>query len=98
MHPFTPRVPDLSLDALGLIPFFLNEADERPAAEQFDSHYGWRPMDGWTLKGDVLHYGGEPPLAPLFEAQLRDEKVYVYDYAWVAIVKPDGTFEVSRMD
>jgi hypothetical protein len=95
---------------LGIIPLFLNERDERPAAAQINDEYahggGWRPMgnDKWTLKRDIheLVYdeGSEDAehYIPLASAQLRDEKLFFYDCAWVAIVQPDGSFEVARLD
>jgi hypothetical protein len=29
---------------------------------------------------------------------LRDEEIRFYDYSWLAIVQPDGSFEVARVD
>jgi hypothetical protein len=90
---------------LGMIPYFLNPADPRPAAEQFDANYqhggGWLPMRKWqmvNLEVGVIRYPGDPPKKPLAWMQLRDEKIFVYESAWVAIVQPNGTFEVARMD
>jgi len=97
--------PGTHPDLLGEIPHFVNEADDRPAAEQFDDNYahggGWRPMEKWELDPDgcaITYPGGDPPLKPLAFATLRDELILVYPHAWVVIVQNDGTFEVSRMD
>jgi hypothetical protein len=52
---------------------------------------------------DGLVYPGDPKLPLLAEATLhagseRPEVVRFYDCALVAVVQPDGSFEVSRMD
>ena len=72
---------------------------------------GWRPLKGWMMDEDyVLTYPSppedgppDPPLHPLFSAEHDRgggvmEKVFFYDSAWVNVVQPDGSFEVSRMD
>lgn len=90
-------------EALGLIPMFLFEEDPRGAAAQFHERYahggGWSPMAGWKLGpvGEIM-YPGEPALAPIAFAVLRDEIIRVYPHAWVSITQVDGRFEVSRMD
>jgi len=44
--------PGTDLNLLGLIPGMVKEADNRKAAEQFDSNYahggGWRPMPTYS--------------------------------------------------
>lgn len=90
-------------EVLGLIPLFLNEHDERPAAEQFNEHYahggGWRPFEGFTMEEDQsIIYPGDLALRPIARATLREEKIIVYPLAWVAVVQLDGSFEISRMD
>ena len=73
---------------------------------------GWRPMTGWshryvTLRdaaGDAIAdalaitYPGDPPYKPVALIEFRDEKVWVYPHAWVAIEKADDSVEISRMD
>lgn len=93
---------------LGIIPLFLDMNDPRPAAEQINDEYahggGWRTMDGFTMEPDhTLTYPSgvdhpEERYVPLATATLRDEQLFFYDCAWVAIVQPDGTFEVARLD
>lgn len=93
-------------DMLGLIPEFLSEDDPRPAREQFNEAYahggGWRPFEGFVMAGpDDLYwllYPGDPPTRSLACCRLRDELIIVYQHAWVAIVQPDGTYEIARMD
>jgi len=96
-------VPRTSEETLGLIPHFLHDTDARPAREQLDANYshggGWSPMPGFKMFPDKsIQYPGDPPMQPIARMKLREETIYVYPYAWVAIVKPDGKFEISRMD
>ena len=104
LHPHGP-------DLVGLIPTFLSERDPRGAAEQFNERYafggGWRPMDGWKTErvrrigqDEVLdiRYPGDPPYAPVAKIAFRDETIWVYQYAWVAIEAASGSVEISRMD
>lgn len=94
--------PEMTLDQLGNIPFFLYD-NAASAREQLDLGYrfagGWRPFHGHTLHADnSLSYPGDPPLMPLAQARLRDELIVFYDHSWVAIIQPDRSFEVARMD
>lgn len=93
--------PEMTLDHLGFIPEFINTDDPRGAAKQIDEAYisGWSPFPGFEMKanGDLL-YPGDPPTRLLAEAKLREETIRFYDHAWLAIVQPDGTFEVARLD
>lgn len=93
--------PQFRPDMLGYIPTFLNEDDPRPVREQFNHAYsgGWRPFPGFEMlpNGDMA-YPGDPPTELLAETKLRNETIRFYDCAWVAIVQPDGSFEVCRMD
>jgi hypothetical protein len=94
--------PEASPEHLGFIPSFLNEDDPRPAREQIDANYrhggGWSPFVGFAMTRDVLCYPGDPPMSALAETKLREETIRVYDYSWVAIVQPDGTWEVACLD
>lgn len=98
-------------DFVGFIPTFLEDDDPRPAAEQFNERYafggGWRPMNGWKTEkvrrigqNEVLdiRYPGDPPYAPVARLRLRDETIWVYRDAWVAIEQVDGSVEIARMD
>jgi hypothetical protein len=88
---------------LGLLPDFLSDRDPRPAAAQIDQNYahggGWRPQQGFTLlPSKTLTYPGDPPLQPVAMTRLRDETLLFYPHAILAIVQPDGAFEVCRVD
>ena len=105
MISFYPDQPGLDPEVLGFIPHFLDGYDDRPAREQLDENYNrlagcsWNPIDSFTMSptGELLH-PDDPPLPPLASAKLRDETIRVYDYGFVSITQPDGTFEAARMD
>jgi hypothetical protein len=88
---------------LGLLPGMLDDMDPRPAKDQFNESYthggGWRPFKGHKLQSNnSLTYPGDPPLYPLARLQFRDELILFYLGSWVAIIQPDRTYEVCRMD
>lgn len=91
-------------DYLGFIPLFLDEYNPAPAKEQFNHNYahggGWSPINGFTFDPETLTitYPGDPPHEAVAKAKLRDETIIVYPFAWVLILQPDGSYEVSRMD
>ena len=97
------RHPQATFEMLGYLPAFVGDADPRPAREQFNTSYshagGWAPFKGFKMlpNGD-LSYPGDPPTRLLYETKLRNETIRFYEHAWVAIVQPDGKFEVCRMD
>lgn len=101
MLEWTQKHPQATYDHLGYIPNFLDEADERSAEKQFDEKYcgGWNPMKGFRMldNGD-MQYPGDPPTRLLWQTVLHDQKVRVYESAWVAVVEPDGSFAVARLD
>jgi hypothetical protein len=90
-------------DFVGLIPLFLDEGNPASAREQFNKSYahggGWMPMPGWKMNvlGQII-YPGDPPMTPVAVAKLRDETIFIYRHAWVAIVQKDFAFEVARVD
>lgn len=93
--------PGCTSDHIGFIPTFLNDSDPRPAKEQINYNYigGWCPMPEFKLlPNGSLEYPGDPILPMLAMTRLRDEIIRVYEFAWVSIEQPDGTFEVSRVD
>jgi hypothetical protein len=97
------RHPDFRPDMLGFLPLMFSAADPRSAREQVDDNYahggGFRAFHGFTMlpNGD-LSYPGDPPARLLAETKLRDETIRLFEHAWVAIIQPDGTWEVCRMD
>lgn len=94
--------PKMTLEHLGYIPDWLSEANPKSAREQLNDGYafgGWRPFRGFKLRHDnALLYPGDPPTIPLAQAKLRDELIVFYSHSWVAVIQPDRSFEVCRMD
>jgi hypothetical protein len=96
--------PRFSADMLGpYLPFFLRVDDTRKAAEQFDSAYrfgGWQSFGkGFELRKDnSLKYPGDPPQPPLAQCKLGDELVVLYPSDFVAVIQPDRSFDVARLD
>lgn len=95
------------MEVVGFIPTFLSADDPRPAKEQIHEGYavggGWRPFQGFTLHEDsnseyFLFYPGDPEFHELSRAWLRDELILYFDCSWVAIVQPDGSWEIARLD
>lgn len=90
---------------LGFIPEWLSDNDHTPLTEQLNRCYGhgggWSPFSGFTLREDnALTYPGDPPQHPIamIEVEDHEEKVFIYEHAWVAVIWPDRRFEVCRMD
>lgn len=98
----TIQFTDMSMEAVGYIPGWLSEEDERGAVEQIHTSYGhgggWHNFEGFLLRDDELIYPGDPPMKKLSEAKLRDERIIVYQHGWVAVVQPDNSFRVARID
>jgi hypothetical protein len=97
--------PNMTPEHLGFIPFWIREDDPDPAWKQIDKNYGhgggWRHGNmnfRMRYKSHALHYPGDPDLYPLAQAKLRDELIVFYDHAIVAIIQPDRSFEVARID
>lgn len=92
----------------GLLPQFLSEYSEDDAVTQLDASYahggGWRDFDGFKLTflegGSIyqLEYSGDRPMRQIASTKLRDEKIVLFEADWVAVIQPDGSFRVARMD
>jgi hypothetical protein len=94
--------PAVTREHLGAIVTFIDVRDPRSAREQLDAAYkqfgGFRPIKGFTLTEAGLEYPGDPTMRPMAECRLREERVILHEASWVAVVQPDGSFEVARMD
>jgi len=96
--------PNMTAEYLGYLPGFLDLDDPRSAKEQFDANYqhgGWMPFGADKFKlldGYRLKYPGDPPQVPRAVTKLREELIILYDSSIVAIIQPDESFEVARMD
>jgi hypothetical protein len=96
--------PEMTAEHLGLLPEMLDTNNPASAREQFHHNYahggGWFPFNGFKLKDDnSLHSdSGDPDLYPVARTRLRDELILLYPHSWVAIIQPDRSFAVARMD
>lgn len=96
--------PGFSAAVLGFLPEFFTVRDARPAREQIAERYGWSPIPGMTLHDgpgmhNVLTYPGDPPFMVVAQARLRNELLAFYlPGTLLAIIQPDRSFEVSRVD
>jgi hypothetical protein len=95
--------PRMTEEHLGLLPAMLDTLDPASAREQLHRGYshggGWRPFKGCKLNDDnSLSYPGDPDTMPMAQAQLGDELIVFYQHAWVAVIQPDRSYEVCRMD
>jgi hypothetical protein len=103
MVEFVGKVRGFSIDMMGFIPAMLNERVEASAKEQLDAGYqhggGWRDFKGFQmLANGNMQYPGDTPVRLIAEGKLRDETIRFYESSWVAVVQPDGSFSVCRMD
>jgi hypothetical protein len=93
--------PGVTLQTLGALPDMLDANDPAPAREQLDRgyQYGFRGLSGRYLGADdVLHFPSDRPYRPLAETQMRDERILIFEGSFVAVIAPDRSFEVARMD
>lgn len=99
------RHPLATQEMLGYIPMFLDDNDKRPAKEQINDNYrhggGWRSLDGLTMHPDKLvdpNDGNPFDFVLLWESELNDEILRFYNGSMLAVIQPDGSFEVTRID
>lgn len=94
--------PHATMEMLGEIPYWITESNPKTAKEQLDDGYrfgGFRPFEGFKLTAsNGLAYPGDPVQMPIASCKLRNELITVYPSAWVAVIQPDRSFEVCRMD
>ena len=55
-------------------------------------------MRGFTVRCGAPCATQLDPAMVLAVTRLRDETILLYEMDWVAVIQPDGAFEVSRMD
>lgn len=94
--------PLVTMYHVGQIPFWLSEENPKTAAQQINDGYpfgGWRHFEGFVLREDnTIKFPGDPAMKPIAEMKLREELILVYQSDWVAIIQPDRTFEICRID
>ena len=94
-----PNIP-FPEDYIGIIPQMLR--DDRPVRDQLNEGYahggGWQPFDGFTMdESGALLFPGDPPQRPRVWTTYNGERIVFYDNSWVAIIQPNGDFEVAKM-
>jgi hypothetical protein len=88
----------------GLVLTMLDTEDPRTAKEQLDAGYqhggGWRHQDGFVHDAHTgsMAFPGDPPFEPRAAIRLRKELIVLYPYGYIAIIQPDHSFEICRMD
>ncbi|KQX18379.1 MULTISPECIES: hypothetical protein [unclassified Sphingomonas] len=91
-------------DLLGDIPAWLSEHSPLGAAAQIDRWYqhggGWREFKGFAVDLDkmTITYPGDPAIPAIAEASLREERIIIFNGAWVAVIQPDGSHSIARID
>ena len=102
--------PRMTMELIGpYLPTWLTIAERNPApitktlGQLYAHGGGWRPFEGFTLNDDnSLSYPGDPPTLPLatfiFEGAHEGEIAVFYQHEWVAVIAPDRSFEICRMD
>lgn len=103
----TGHYPDINpsrlLGACGVIPMWV-AADRSPDNTIFDIlereyQFPLFEMHGSTITNEGVHqYPEDPDLYPLIQLTRGEEVMYVYQYAITAIVSPDGSTFVVRID
>lgn len=105
-HPFfAEKYPE----SAGLIPLFLDLNNPAPAQQQIHEGYahggGWQPFEGFATNISFenptecfLIYPGDPAMRAKAWCMFGEELVVVFTYDWVAIVQPDGSHTIARLD
>lgn len=91
-------------DFVGFIPEFFSEDNPASAKEQIHRAYahggGWNPFQGFKMSDDKMRimYPGDPAFNAIATARMRDETIILYEHEWLAIIQPDGSHEIARID
>ena len=97
--------PRFNMSWLGFLPDILTNEDPRSVKEQLEDRYahggGWRSIPGMKFnpKTWVMRFPGDSPFKPAAFTKIGSEMVIFYpNCSLLAIVQPDGTYEVTRVD
>jgi hypothetical protein len=92
-------------DHLGWLVDILTSDDKRPIKEQLEDRYahggGFRPIKGFKMnpKTLIMRFPGDRPFKPAAATTINHEKVVFYPYcSLLAIIQPNGDFDVTRVD
>ena len=98
----TPLPPNPDVSVAGYLPWFFDENDPLTAVEQINKNYahggGWRPYSGFQYTPRALYHPDDPPMPLVALGRLRTEQLRLYKMSWLAIVQPDGSHEIARVD
>lgn len=94
---------------LGFIVLWFDPRSEKSAQEQANDGYlqtGGCPFLPTKASFTLVEEDGEyrlehpedPPMRELARTKIRDETIVLFDYAWMAIIQPDGSHVISRVD
>ena len=97
--------PDMTAEALGLLPLMLSEEDMRSARDQLQWHCAQHSKPvvfttwGFTFnpKTYSLKADGTAINRPLAKSSLRDETILFYRFSWLVIMQPDDSYVVARI-
>jgi hypothetical protein len=96
--------PRATFDMLGYVPGFIDISSDAPLRDQINAGYvsGWhRSASEWVRISNTLQGHPEDPPFPMiarYRHQPTGELLEFYTSCYTAIVQPDGTFEVARLD
>lgn len=97
------------MEEAGFLPEILLTSDPRPVSEQLNDRYahgGGYQVSGspiaWALDRSAefatLTYPRDPPMLELSRATINNELCILFDSSFMAIVQPDSSFAVVRVD
>lgn len=98
--------PRADIDMLGYVPLFITRTSDVPLKKQFDAEYvsGWKTSASkWVRDTERNTLQGHPedppfPMIARYQHKPTGELLEFYTSCFTAIVQPDGTFEVARLD
>jgi hypothetical protein len=95
--------PGFTIEHLGFLPDILWPDDPRSVKDQLNDRYahggGYRSSSGFKLCKDMaLKWPGDPLQRPLAAVLINQELVVFYPHAFLLVMQPDGSFEVTRVD
>jgi hypothetical protein len=80
---------------MGDIPYLLDPRNPLSALDQLKAATYWHDFKGFTVKGLVLQYPGDPDLLPLGGTVVNGDLVLVYPFDWVVVVRDGGRGEMA---
>jgi hypothetical protein len=94
--------PQAIVEACGLLPHFLQAADDARAVAQFQTRYqfgaNWNDGPGKVQPDGTFVYPEDDDMAPYLVAELHGDRIYIYPHALVSVVLATGEQQHTRMD